>query len=333
MAASCIHSYAILSPMDFLQELEELRLRTPRLYNINIGSENSDYCTHSDKNKNSYLLFAANYNEDCIYGGTIINSRDCTDCNYAQYSELCYECVDIDHCYNCRFSQDLKNCTDCTLCSDCVGCSDCFGCAGLRQKQHHFFNKPLTKEEYKKRVEEFDPKNPASAREFSQRFESLKLNVPRRSAHIIQSENCVGEFISRSRNCFQCFDAYECEDCAYIQDCWRTKDSLDMTFSDGSELCYECFSIGLGVYNCNFCNYIRGSSDCEYSELLFNCKHCFGCVALQSKEFYILNKPYSREEYFAAVEKIKKQMRANGSCGKHLPTTYKVEDTAAMYWR
>lgn len=317
--------------MNFLYELEQLRLKTPRLYNINIGSENSDYCTHSDKNKNCYLLFAANFNEDCLYGGIIVNSRDCLECNYCQYCELCFECTDIDHCYNCIYSKDLQNCSDCAFSYDLIGCHDCFGCVGLRQKSYHFFNEPLSKEAYQKRIAAFDVKNPAVRNDIFNRLEAIKQKVPQRAAHVIQSENCIGERIVRSKNCFLCFDANECEDNFYLQDVWRTKDSADATFSDGTELSYECFSIGMGCYNCNFSNYIRGSSDCEYCELLFNCKHCFGCVGLQSKEFYILNKPYARDEYFKKVAEIKAEMRRDGSYGKHLATTYKYEDTAAVY--
>jgi hypothetical protein len=40
---------------------------------------------------------------------------------------------------------------------------------------------------------------------------------------------------------------------------------------------------------CSFC------SDCNY---------CFGCVALSKQEFCILNRPYSRSEYFALVKGI-----------------------------
>lgn len=319
--------------MNFLEELEQLRYRTPRLYNINIGSQNSDYCTHSDKNKNCYLLFAANFNEDCMYGGCFISSRDCVDCDYCDKSELCYDCVDLDHCYNCTASQDIRNCTDCSFCYDCVGCQNCFGCAGLRQKQYHLYNKPVGKEAYIKSLQGFDYKNPARREEERTNLEAIKLQIPHLASRITQSENCVGEYIGKSKNCFSCFDTHECEDCFYLKDAWHTKDSAELTFSDITELCYECFSLGLNCYNCNFSNFIRGSSDCEYCELCFSCKHCFGCVGLQSKEFYILNKPYSRDEYFKKVAEIKQEMRSLGIYGKQLPTTYKYEDTAAVYLR
>lgn len=317
--------------MSFLEELEALCLKTPRLYNINIGCENSDYCTHADKDKNSYLIFAANYCEDCLYGGVVISSRDCVDCTYCDKSELCYECIDITNCYNCNYSQDLKNCSDCSFCFDCVGCKNCFGCAGLKQKQYYFLNEPLSKEDYKKRLKEFDFKKPEDRLRLVKDLEEVRLKTPHRALRMMQSENCVGNYIEKSKNCFMCFDTYECEDCCYLKDVFRTKDSIDIVFSDGTELCYESFSLGLGTYNCNFCNYIRTCSDCEYCELCFNCKNCFGCIGLQSKEFYILNKPYSRDDYFKKVAEIKAEMRADGSYGQHLPTTYKFEDTAAAF--
>lgn len=319
--------------MNFLKELEALRLKTPRLYNINIGSENSDYCTHSDKNKNCYLLFAANFNEDCMYGGIVLTSRDCTNCNYCEYSELCYECLNIDHCYSCDYSQDLKNCTDCAFCYECVGCNSCFGCCNMRQKQYCFFNEQLSKEKYIERIKEFNSNKRENTAKAIGNMENLKSKIPHKASHVLNCENCTGEYISSSKNCFECFDAHESQDCEYMQDCWRTKDCVDMTFSDGSELCYEGFSIGLNTYNCNFCNYVRTCSDCEYCEICFSCKNCFGCVGLQSKEFYILNVQYSQDEYAKKVAEIKAEMRADGSYGQNLPTTYKYEDTAVNYWK
>lgn len=311
--------------MDFLSELEKLRYQTPRLAIINVGQENAEYCTHADKNKNCYLLFAANFNQDCMYSGIILNSRDCVECNNIEYSELCMECVDCFRCYNCSFSQDLKGCYDSDYCYDCVGCSNCFGCAGLRQKKYYIFNKPVTKEEYKKITSEWKAKGQDK---IWSEFEKTKLEVPRKFAHLNKTENCTGDYMENSKNCLECFNVFQSEDCMYLIDCWRSRDCLDSMFSDGSELCYECFSFGLQTYNCNFCSYIRSCADCEYSELLFSCKNCFGCIGLQSKQYYILNKPYSKEDYYKKVAEIKAKMRTDGTYGEMLPSTYKLEDTA-----
>lgn len=312
---------------NFLEEFDALRKKTPRLSNINIGSENSDYCTHSDKNKNCYLLFAANFCEDCYYSSVIISCKDCVECSYADLSELCFECIDIMRCYNCNYSQDLRGCRDLDYCYDCISCANLFGCVGLRRKEYHIFNKPVPKEEYAEMVKEWKAKGREA---ILKEWEKVKLSVPRKAMHEMNNQNCVGDYVTDSKNCYYCFGAHECEDCMYMLDCWHTKDSVDIQFSDGTELCYECYSLGLGAYNCNFCSYIRSCSDCEYCELCFSCKNCFGCIGLQSKQYYILNKPYSKDEYFKKVAEIKAQMKKDGIYGKHLPSTYALEDTAAF---
>ena len=115
----------------------------------------------------------------------------------------------------------------------------------------------------------------------------------------------------------------------YLQDCWSNRDNMDVMYSWYSELCYESFSIGLESYNCNFCSYVRTSSNLEYCELCFHCKDCFGCIGLQGKQYYILNKKYSKDEYFKTVKDLKDRMKAEKEYGCNLPTTYKWEDTAA----
>ena len=252
------------------------------------------------------------------------------DCAYCISSELCYECADLDHAYNCMYSQEVKNCTDCFFCYNCVGCKNCFGCAGLRQKEYCVYNEYVGKEKFQEFIKNFSFKIPAQMDEATRKMRELDLKTPRKYMHEISTERCYGDYILNSKNCFSCFDTYDSEDCMYMIDCWHTKDSCDVIFSDGSELCYECFSFGLGTYNCNFSNYLRSCVNCEYSELLFNCKDCFGCVGLQGKQYYILNQPYTRDEYVKKVAEIKAQMRLDGTYGQHLPTTYRIEDTAAV---
>ena len=222
--------------MSFLAELAELRKTVPRLHNIVVACENSDYCTHADKNKNCYLLFAANFCEDCLYGGPMISCQDCADSSYSDGCELCYECVDVEKCYNCNYCQDSKNCTDCTLCYDCIGCTSCFGSVGLRQKRYCFFNEQLSKEEYQKRLSELDIKDPAQLAIQRARFEELKKEVPRRSAIIMNSENCFGDQIIDSKNCYNCFDAHRCVSLGTLLKSWGVF-SVNIARYEGHPFC------------------------------------------------------------------------------------------------
>jgi hypothetical protein len=51
------------------------------------------------------------------------------------------------------------------------------------------------------------------------------------------------------------------------------------------------------------------SEFCAYSK---NLKNCFGCVYLANKEYHILNKPYSPEEYAVKVAQIKQELMESG---------------------
>ena len=42
--------------------------------------------------------------------------------------------------------------------------------------------------------------------------------------------------------------------------------------------------------------------------------HCFGCVGFKHKQYCILNKQYTKEEYEKLVQKIIKQMNDNAVC-------------------
>lgn len=88
------------------------------------------------------------------------------------------------------------------------------------------------------------------------------------------------------------------------------KDCMDASvWGENTELCYETSVCGDKAYN------LRFSWDCwpnvrdsEYSIHLKSCADCFGCVGLRNKQYCILNKQYSKEEYEALVPRIKKHM-------------------------
>ncbi len=69
----------------FFEQFQELRLLVPRISLNAIGNENSYYTNYSLKNKNSYLVTTADYNEDCYYG---------------RFSDRNFRCMDFDFTYN-----------------------------------------------------------------------------------------------------------------------------------------------------------------------------------------------------------------------------------------
>lgn len=46
------------------------------------------------------------------------------------------------------------------------------------------------------------------------------------------------------------------------------------------------------------------SFECYYSYFLERCSFCFGCIGLKNKSYCILNKQYTKDEWYTKVEEI-----------------------------
>ncbi|MEK7523544.1 MAG: hypothetical protein AAB588_00780 [Patescibacteria group bacterium] len=314
----------------FIDALQKLRLSRPRIALMASASENSDYTNYAYRNKNCYLVFGSHYNEDCFYGQYIYANRDCIDCDRVNESELCYECTVGGKIYNGNFLTNCYSSSDCEYGFDLVNCRDCFLCAGLRNAQYCIRNQAFSKEQFHQEVEKIKQKY--SPQELLQELDDVKKTVPHASFIQRNCENCIGSFLENSRNCYACFSGANMEDCMYMQTtAHHTKDCLDCDSIgyDPSELLYECIGIS-GSTNCNFCYSSWHNSDLEYCELVFNSKHCFGCIGRSHAEYEILNQKYSKDDYFQKVAFIKDELKRDGFYGRWLlPSTYPYEDSIA----
>ncbi|MFA6528010.1 MAG: hypothetical protein WCT46_00545 [Candidatus Gracilibacteria bacterium] len=312
--------------MFFFDELLALQKNTPRIGSIRLKNTNSEYTHNTDQCKNCYLLANAVGNEDCMYGRDFYGNANCVDCDHILKCTLCYECLNSKECWNCSYLQDCANCLDCDYGYYLKDCQNCIGCVGLRKKQYHIFNRPYSPEEYAKIKKSITRDQIASG------FEELKLKVPRVFAIQLNVENCIGESILNSRNIYEGFDVNDCEDCTYVAETKDVKDSMDISVLEHGELCYECSSNHI-LYNSHFCSMCTSCSNLEYCEQMFNSKNCFGCIGLNHKEYCILNKQYTPEEYEKQVAEIKVRLKEEGTYGRFfLPSTYPLEDTVAG-WR
>lgn len=306
----------------FFEQFYELQLVVPRPPLVNNKAENSDYCNFADANKNCYLITAANNNEDSFYSWIMANNKDVVDCMNIIGCELCYECIDCHGCYNLRFSQYCENSKDSAFLLDCSGVSNCLFCANLRGKKYHIFNKPASKEEYEKFLNHLNGSHKAYKVALTKFEEFKKANPIKRAAHIVGSENCVGNNIFNSKNVYFGFDTYDSQDMRYVEYGIDSKDCMDISFYDKAQLCYECTSV-MG-YGYLFTTYCRDCVNILYCDNVHVCKDCFGCVGLRNKQFCIFNKQYSKEEYEKLVPRIIAQMKEHGEWGEFFPIKYSL---------
>jgi hypothetical protein len=74
-------------------------------------------------------------------------------------------------------------------------------------------------------------------------------------------------------------------------------------------------------------------NDCYYCQQIISCKNCFGCEGLKHKQYCILNKQYTKEEYEILVPKIIEKMKADGERGEFFPvenSTFGYNETLAQ---
>jgi hypothetical protein len=304
----------------FFPQFHALQKTVPRLSLAIVTSraQNCDFCNYIDYAKNCYLCAGSVQVEDCLYGNPY-ESRDCVDSFLVRESELCYECIDSEKMYNSNFCQSCAGCNDCWFCYECTGCSDCIACTGLTRKKHHIANKPYSPEEYKKIRASLELNTPEGLQKAAAFLAQEKLKFPHRSARILNSENCTGNFIVNSKNSHHCFDVKKCWDSSYCAQVIDGKDSYDVNYCEYFELCYEHLGFD-NNYDVKFSLISGNSKHCEYTDFCMNSQHLFGCISMQKQHHCILNKQYSPKEYKTLITQLKAKMRERGEYGQYFPT-------------
>ena len=136
------------------------------------------------------------------------------------------------------------------------------------------------------------------SRPFFEQFFDLRDTVPRRN--LIQekpmenSDYC--NTVGRLKNCYLCFSCSSDEDCYYNSWVNFCKNCVDNKSVHHSELCYEC----VDCRDCFNLKYSQNCTNCKESYFLRNCqgcRDCLGCSNLINKQYYLFNKPQTKQQY------------------------------------
>ena len=302
----------------FFEQLIELRKKSifVALESLFPSNVNTKYTNNSSYQKNCFMTIHADYDEHSAYTLLTYNTKDCLDCYRARKSELCYECIGIANCYQCKWSEELDACVNILFCQSCYGCINCLGCVNLVNKKYCIFNKEYSKEEYLRKIYEYKLDTYEGQQKIKKMSEEFWLKAPKKEYHGNSfNKNTTGEYVYQSKNTKESFIVAGAEDCKYVQylTIKGAKDCYDYTvWGDRAELLYECYVVGFGAYNNKFCAECWPEArDIEYSYYCVESKDCFGCINLKRKKYCILNKQYSKEEYFILKEKIISDMKKN----------------------
>ncbi len=304
----------------FFEQFKELQSQVPRPHQTGKNNLNCDWCDDVWDCKNCYLSRAMLNCENLSYGYRNINVKDSFDTTYCYNVDKSY---DITFCFNChklRHSLNSRDCINSSFLFDCRNVQDSFMCWNLRNKQYHFFNKPLSREEYLEKIKEYNLGFRKIIKELKDEFnEILRDKAVHRANFNVRSESSVGNYLTNCNRCHNTFHWEDSEDCHNCIRGFKTKNCIDMAGSGEAELCGYGAMAFPGGHKVIFSSWTQNCSNSEYSDLCIECQNCFGCVGIRKKKYCILNKQYSEEEYKKLKKQIIENMKKRGEYGDFFP--------------
>jgi len=300
---------------NIFEQMMELQRKTPHMALITGYSTmvNSDYSNHAGELKNCYFVFNGDYDENVSYANFVIRSKDSMDISVVADSELLYECINAKT-YKCFFSHTIWDCSDVYFSRYITGCTDCFGCVNLRGKKYYIFNEPYSKEDYFKKLKEFRLDTWSGLQRARKMADEFWLKHPYRFMEsTTQSVNITGDYVFNSKNALDCFQVNEAEDVRYCQfiSMKTEKDCYDHTeWGQGAERVLDGITVGGGANSVKYCSMVwhAGTMNLEYCMYNVWCNNNFASINLKKKQYRILNKQYSPEEYKKLREQIIQSM-------------------------
>ncbi|MBU0457992.1 hypothetical protein KJ652_07200 [Patescibacteria group bacterium] len=311
------------------EQTGDLFPKVPQMGLFNADNINSPYVNWTGWAKNCHLCYGADHSEDCMYTEAVYHSKNTLECTYCHGMERSYECLDCKDCYELFFSQNCVSCSDSYFLYGCIGCRDCFGCVNQHQKQYMYFNEQLSKEDYENRIKKHFPLNHSLISKLKNQLEELRIKIPHRFMTGTHNQGSTGDYLHECKNAQDCFDCLEIEDCRYSSNIRRAKDCRDINFwGHPGELLYEDMAAGEGASKVCFtiCAW-GGTHDVYYCLSCIACKNCIACSGLHRKEYCILNKQYSKEEYEQLAPKVIEHMCKTKEWGEFFP----VENSLYAY--
>ena len=302
----------------FLNQVKELMSITPYSAQESLYTtiKNSEYSNGLSYSKDCYLTFWVDYCEFVYYSSIANGLKFSSDCLRGWESELCYQSTGFIRSYRTFFSEEFDDCVDVWFSRNCYNCNNCIGCVNLRGASYQIFNVQYSKEEYREKLKEFQLDSWQGLKKIQKQADEFWLTKPYREYHgHSMNLNVTGEYVFQSKNSKEGYILNYAENSKWCQliTVASVKDSMDYSgWGDNASRIYESAVVGANADSIFF------SSDCwpdvlnvEYSSWNIAGKNNFGCVNLKRKNYCILNKEYSKEEFKKLKAKIIEDMKKN----------------------
>lgn len=330
----------------FFEQMHELQLKVPRLALFQKNNLNSDFTNHTENIKNCYLCTDTANSQDIYYSKWVTNCQDLTDCAHIDQSQLCIEVQYQEKGYMNIYNFFSDFSIESAFIYNCTNCTHCFMCTNLQRKKYCIRNKQFTKEEYEKFMSEINLGSHEQLTKCKQEYHEMIAKAHKRANLQTLCEDCEGDCMYKSKSVKDSYDIFESWDCRYCYESGNLKDCYDVYESAfNCELQYECHGNNRGQF-LKFGHVAYDMDNSDYVDTCHNSSYLFGCVSLRRKQYCILNKQYSEEDYRAIREKIIEHMKmplqgkshasAQPEWGEFFPTKYSPfaynETMASLYF-
>ncbi len=291
-----------MNTQSFFNELSTLIKKTPKPESQVFTSVNCISCDTVSLSKNLTYCFDTHRSSDSVYLFDCFLNVNCIDGDYNVECEGCYDSVDCFRCFDSAYLQYCGRVNNSYYSAYCNNCTNIFGCAYLNNKSFCLFNRQLTEQQYKEEIKKYKEAPPEKI--FAILNELIKKYPKTQSAGEHNVNSPYGNYLYQCKNCYMCFDSANNENCYYGYDTNFCKSCIDTTYAGQNvENSYQIIDSQI----LNNCNYIVESNNCQDSWYLFNSKglkNCFGCVGLQYKQYCILNRQFTEEQYNTITKQL-----------------------------
>lgn len=303
----------------FFDQLHELQGKTPHPHQFGTKNLNCDYSDDVWESKNCYLSRSLANCENLSYSYRNVRCRDSYELTYCYDTERSYDCTYCFKVYNVQYAFDVRDSFASAFLYDCRDVSNCFMCWNLRNKKFHILNEPYSEEGYFKRIGEYKISSWHVVQKLRTEFERhIQEDAIHKENLNVKNTRSTGNFLTECKNCQECYFLENSEDCKHVFRGLVSKDSYDSNGIWKGELIYEVLQLTQG-YDLKYSIFCTNCRYSEYLDFCIDCENCFGCVGLKKKQYCILNKQYTKEEYNKLVSEIKERMVQDKIYGEFFP--------------
>ncbi len=270
--------------------------------------ENANFTDQTANVKNCYLSFVVIGWCESVFYSFSVKENSINIFNSVMVWDNCeniYFSNGIIKTFYTFYSKHIINSANIWFSNNLIWCQECIFCNDLENQSYCINNKKLSKENY-----------------FLEKSKILKDKENFLSYH----NNLNVKWKNYGSNNVNGIFNIQCENVENWANNYQIKNSRNVMFigwKDAWENIYDCFTntpyetdiywvfstwFWSNIYN----SYqVASSSNIFYSCILENCSFCLWCIWLKNKQFCILNKQYSKEEWYELANKIFAQMESD----------------------